>query len=441
MTTTTNQERAREIAERVARAHYRLPEGWPFAPDSTIGNLVDDVADALLSFAPSPSDEVRGLIERAQGRLQVAAKWATARLGDNGWQPRRHNIEGMRNTINDAIGDLATLSTTPSSSVSGEGDDLAVELKSATTVDEALTLFAAKYAVRAHMSMSPDELSRAQKEIKDDALATFAYLARPYLDRAIRAEAAIAPSRPPEPAVSGEAEPAMWVGRKMFSGTGNVARATFDTAKEAKEAETRFGYEITPLYTHPPGGDVRARAIEECKSVVKAMKDRWRESDLDAEHNYYESAAKLIWQKLNALSALPVPDDETPKAEAVPGDMDPHDDIEKTVAVVRAAYGWQVDKEGRLYGLVGGDMGYAATSIVLGEDDRWEKPKSPDDETKRLREEVIEECAKVAARATYRTQQTSLGNFKDTPIPHREAIAGAIRALASPKPPVEGTKP
>lgn len=63
-----------------------------------------------------------------------------------------------------------------------------------------------------------------------------------------------------------------------------------------------------------------------------------------------------------------------PKASDFAGDMTPHNDPEKTAIIVRGAYGWQVDKEGRLYGLVGGDMGYAATHIVLGPGDRWERP-------------------------------------------------------------------
>jgi hypothetical protein len=50
------------------------------------------------------------------------------------------------------------------------------------------------------------------------------------------------------------------------------------------------------------------------------------------------------------------------------GDILPHNDVEKTINIVRSAYGWTLDDHGRLYGLVSGDMGYAATHIVLDEE-------------------------------------------------------------------------
>ncbi len=47
------------------------------------------------------------------------------------------------------------------------------------------------------------------------------------------------------------------------------------------------------------------------------------------------------------------------------GDIEAHDSDAKTVAIVVAAYGWTLSSTGRLCGLVGGDMGYAATNIVI----------------------------------------------------------------------------
>lgn len=45
------------------------------------------------------------------------------------------------------------------------------------------------------------------------------------------------------------------------------------------------------------------------------------------------------------------------------GLIEPHDDVERTVAIVRAAYAWEVTTDGILCGLVAGDMGYASTHI------------------------------------------------------------------------------
>lgn len=45
-------------------------------------------------------------------------------------------------------------------------------------------------------------------------------------------------------------------------------------------------------------------------------------------------------------------------------------DIEETLRVVRTAYGWTVDIDGRVYGLVAGDMGYDPTGIVIP-DGHW----------------------------------------------------------------------
>jgi hypothetical protein len=54
---------------------------------------------------------------------------------------------------------------------------------------------------------------------------------------------------------------------------------------------------------------------------------------------------------------------------AHPGGIEPHDSILTTLDVVAKAYDWCIGADGRLYGLVSGDMGWAATSIVLTRDD------------------------------------------------------------------------
>ncbi len=63
-----------------------------------------------------------------------------------------------------------------------------------------------------------------------------------------------------------------------------------------------------------------------------------------------------------------VPLDDNHPSCAHPGDTNPHDDTHKTLDVVRKAYDWCIGDDGRLYGLVSGDMGWAATSIVLTPD-------------------------------------------------------------------------
>jgi hypothetical protein len=55
--------------------------------------------------------------------------------------------------------------------------------------------------------------------------------------------------------------------------------------------------------------------------------------------------------------------------EILPGDIEPHDDVERTLKVVRHAYGWLLDIDGRLCGLVAGDMGYESTHIVIPKED------------------------------------------------------------------------
>jgi len=62
-----------------------------------------------------------------------------------------------------------------------------------------------------------------------------------------------------------------------------------------------------------------------------------------------------------AGQAAPVP------PPVAPGDLEPHDDREKTVVIARTAYDWCLDDNGRLCGLIAGDHGYASTHIVVEE--------------------------------------------------------------------------
>lgn len=48
-----------------------------------------------------------------------------------------------------------------------------------------------------------------------------------------------------------------------------------------------------------------------------------------------------------------------------PGKLEPHDSAAVTMIIASRAYGWTMDHTGRVYGLISGDMGYAATSIVV----------------------------------------------------------------------------
>lgn len=69
--------------------------------------------------------------------------------------------------------------------------------------------------------------------------------------------------------------------------------------------------------------------------------------------------------------------DEVDPNVAEPGDIDPHDNIQKSMDVVRQAYDYCIGDDGRLYGLVSGDMGWAATHIVLTRDAIHETMKQP----------------------------------------------------------------
>lgn len=64
-----------------------------------------------------------------------------------------------------------------------------------------------------------------------------------------------------------------------------------------------------------------------------------------------------------------------------PGGMEPHDSMLKTLDVISKAYDFCVGDDGRLYGLVSGDMGWAATHIVL-------TPEAIDDAMKKMEDAV-----------------------------------------------------
>lgn len=68
--------------------------------------------------------------------------------------------------------------------------------------------------------------------------------------------------------------------------------------------------------------------------------------------------------------------DEHPDCGA-PGDIDGHDNMHKSLDVIRKAYDFCVGSDGRLYGLVSGDMGWAATHIILTADDIHDDLKVP----------------------------------------------------------------
>lgn len=63
---------------------------------------------------------------------------------------------------------------------------------------------------------------------------------------------------------------------------------------------------------------------------------------------------------------------------AHPGDIDPHDNVERTVDCVRKAYDWCVSDDGMLVGLVSGDQGWSSTHVVLQADAVHDNLKFPD---------------------------------------------------------------
>lgn len=70
-----------------------------------------------------------------------------------------------------------------------------------------------------------------------------------------------------------------------------------------------------------------------------------------------------LWKK---AYTVPLPDDHPDCGH--PGDIEPHDSMHKTLDVIRKAYDFCIGEDGRLYGLVSGDSGWAATHIVLTRD-------------------------------------------------------------------------
>jgi hypothetical protein len=63
---------------------------------------------------------------------------------------------------------------------------------------------------------------------------------------------------------------------------------------------------------------------------------------------------------------------------AHPGDIDAHDNVERTIDCVRKAYDWCVSDDGRLAGLVSSDYGWSSTHIVLEADAIHDNLKFPD---------------------------------------------------------------
>jgi hypothetical protein len=70
-------------------------------------------------------------------------------------------------------------------------------------------------------------------------------------------------------------------------------------------------------------------------------------------------------------------DDDHPSC-AHPGDIEHHDDLHRTLDVVRKAYDWCITADGYLAGLVSGDMGWSVTSIRLKPEDIHENMKKLD---------------------------------------------------------------
>ena len=71
-------------------------------------------------------------------------------------------------------------------------------------------------------------------------------------------------------------------------------------------------------------------------------------------------------------------DDDHPES-GQPGGIEPHDSMLTTLDVIAKAYDFFIGDDGRLYGLVSGDMGWAATHIVLTPDAIHDAMKKMDD--------------------------------------------------------------
>lgn len=71
-------------------------------------------------------------------------------------------------------------------------------------------------------------------------------------------------------------------------------------------------------------------------------------------------------------------DDDHPES-GLAGAIEPHDSMLTTLDVISKAYDWCIGDDGRLYGLVSGDMGWSATHIVLTPDAIHENMKKLED--------------------------------------------------------------
>lgn len=80
-----------------------------------------------------------------------------------------------------------------------------------------------------------------------------------------------------------------------------------------------------------------------------------------------------------------------PKAEdmAIPGDIEPHENREKSANIVRDGYDWIVSSDGRLAATVSGDHGIAVTHIVLKPEDIDRRAALPDDVRAKARDYAV----------------------------------------------------
>jgi hypothetical protein len=148
-------------------------------------------------------------------------------------------------------------------------------------------------------------------------------------------------------------------------------------------AMKRWMAEHAPDERLPAGGDLVVWLLEERRRLLhavdlvdartvrmpKGLSEGFAEAMGRAWTNAAAEGVEASWAAVVAV-AEPWRQNLLPELlKASPGDMEGHDDNERSVAVMREAYGWTVGSDGRLYGLVAGDMGYAATHIVLSSDD------------------------------------------------------------------------
>lgn len=268
-------------------------------------------------------------------RLRVGLMASAAFVRDS----RSKEAQARMKDALDAFEEVSTLLSAPSSPVSGEGDDLRRNARANAT-----RLYG---ALCEELPIDWVGTGNSRSAALGEKLARETCVA--IIEAALLANV-VAPSRPPEPAVSGGRKPVAWL-MPWQSGLGFAAEHEHDKPG------------VFPVYRDPPGGDVRAlrEVLEPFARYTAVYGDAYRDDDV-AIHNSI------------------------------------------TVGAIRRA----------------------ASALAL---------PVPDDETKRLRESVIEECAKAIEALPGHSR-----NGK-TIEPTRQHVANEVRRLASPKPPVEGTKP